>query len=135
MNLHRPIHPAGTYTTFPALANWKMPRITEVKQVAEGEFIATVLGSMEYNVCIELDEALDILLHDCDCPFDKGPICKHQIAVLYYIRNSELYNAPIDEGMEELERRLQKLEKEELIALFLDLYKRNGRVRRELDEF
>ena len=57
--------------------------VTEVEQVEKGEFTATVEGSEEYTVFIKLDEHQFVIDHSCDCPYDWGDVCKHEVAVLY----------------------------------------------------
>ena len=52
---------------------------------------AVVLGSEEYNVSMSVDSDGVIHHHRCTCPYDMGEFCKHEVAVLYRLR--ELRNA------------------------------------------
>ena len=54
--------------------------VKEVSQQGD-EFIVVVEGTDAYQVFVELDNKGTILFSDCDCPYDKGPICKHQVAM------------------------------------------------------
>ena len=52
-------------------------------------FLFTVEGTEPYEVRLKLETNL-IKEHDCDCPYDMGPVCKHVAACLYYIKNEHL---------------------------------------------
>src|SRR5687767_12953896 len=48
-----------------------------------------VQGNEIYHVVIQAELATDMIrFNSCNCPFD-GPICKHQVAVLYTIQMNE----------------------------------------------
>jgi hypothetical protein len=48
-----------------------------------------VQGNEIYRVVIQVELANDVIrFNSCNCPFD-GPICKHQVAVLYTIQMAE----------------------------------------------
>ena len=49
-------------------------------------YCAVVSGSIPYDVEIHLDAKGAILSHSCDCPYDWGEYCKHEVAVLFAIR-------------------------------------------------
>jgi uncharacterized Zn finger protein len=55
----------------------------------EGDLVyrAEVEGSELYEVYVELGQDGAILSSDCDCPYDYGPICKHQAAVLLKLQD------------------------------------------------
>lgn len=50
-------------------------------------YSATVEGTELYNVDVELDKQSNIIETSCDCPYDWGPYCKHQVAVFLAIRD------------------------------------------------
>lgn len=51
---------------------------------------AKVHGSETYSVVIQTDVVTEVIrFSSCNCPFD-GPICKHQVAVLYSIQMTGL---------------------------------------------
>ena len=90
-----------------------------------------VEGREEYEVSVELDESGEIIHSECDCPYDLGPICKHQVAVFFQL--SEIINngevkwdtkqAPtVQPGIKEI---LNKLPKEELIRIILEIAPKN----------
>ena len=51
----------------------------------DGEIEAEVQGTERYTVRMTVDEDGTIHGHRCNCPYD-GEFCKHEVAVLYYIR-------------------------------------------------
>lgn len=53
----------------------------------DGEVEAVVQGTERYKVRMTVDEDGTIHGHRCSCPYD-GTMCKHEVAVLYYLRNS-----------------------------------------------
>ena len=53
-----------------------------------GEVEAVVQGSERYKVSMFVDADGELHEHRCTCPYDWGSICKHEVAVLYYLRES-----------------------------------------------
>ena len=53
-----------------------------------GGYEFVVEGSEDYTVQINLNHGT-INEFDCDCPYDKGPVCKHVVAVIYYLQEYE----------------------------------------------
>jgi uncharacterized Zn finger protein len=52
--------------------------IVELHKKGNSEYVFIVEGSEKYRVDIKVDEGGDILYSNCDCPYDFGPVCKHQ---------------------------------------------------------
>jgi len=118
---------------------YEQGQVARLKKTGEYEFSANVWGRGDsYTVYILLDETQNIVEHHCDCPYDWGDHCKHLVAVLYYLYDSEMYTVeqPADEGIQELKHHLEAYNKEELIELFMELSNRNYNLQRMLfDEF
>ncbi len=109
--------------------------IEQVDQVGELEFSANVWGTDEYSVFIKLNRDLEVVEHDCDCPYDWGVYCKHEVALLYYIRDGELYKyaASADtDTMNIIKRDLNKMNKAEIIELILERAKRSKQFRTDM---
>ncbi len=107
--------------------------ISEIEQVEKGEFCATVSGSEDYAVFVKIDEALNIISHSCDCPYDWGTVCKHEVAVMYFIRAQQLYKQPFSESaFYKIKQDLGQLDKAELLAILLDLSKKSKLVKEYL---
>lgn len=60
-------------------------RVTEVNDLGDGVYEATVEGAEPYTVRLHL-EGNRVTEYDCDCPYDRGPVCKHVAAVLFYLQ-------------------------------------------------
>ncbi|MFD2386783.1 SWIM zinc finger family protein [Enterococcus rivorum] len=88
------------------------------------EWLATILGTDEYEVHVCLSNSNEIIESYCDCPYDLGEYCKHQVAVFYAL--DDLKPTP-DKSSEhsistaEFEKLLNSVTKEDLIQLLLTL--------------
>ncbi|KGE87600.1 MAG: SWIM zinc finger domain-containing protein [Phaeodactylibacter xiamenensis] len=59
--------------------------VKDLQQIGEGHWHAIVFGSAEYEVSVQMTGTNIDAMH-CDCPYDYGPVCKHQVAMLYGIK-------------------------------------------------
>lgn len=64
---------------------YKRGRVAKVEKVGENEFSAVAFGSDDYEIYVKIDGER-IVESECDCPYDWGNICKHEVAVYYQIR-------------------------------------------------
>ena len=64
---------------------FRMGRVTKCVE-ENGEVNAQVQGTHRYRVTMMIDEEGTIREHRCNCPFDDAILCKHEVAVLYYLR-------------------------------------------------
>lgn len=71
------------------LAYYHKGAIRDFSEISFGEYEALVSGTEDYAVHIEIKNNI-IVKHDCDCPYDLGPICKHIVAVIFYIQQDAL---------------------------------------------
>ena len=71
---------------------FKDNRVKDIKKISEDIFSATVIGSKEYNVRIDLQHPLK---SSCTCPFVEGnhKICKHMIALAFAVSKEDLKEA------------------------------------------
>ena len=107
--------------------------IEEFEEIDENEYSALVLGSDEYSVYIKLNDALEIIDHDCDCPYDWGEFCKHEVAVLYHLKYSKPFEKPFEVGtIGKISKELNQLKKNEIVAIIVELSKRNRNFRNKL---
>ncbi|MBC3796006.1 SWIM zinc finger family protein [Acetobacterium tundrae] len=60
-------------------------RISEIIKQGDQDYLFTVAGTEVYQVTIKLDDQGEITQTGCDCPYDFGPICKHQVAAFYVL--------------------------------------------------
>jgi hypothetical protein len=94
-------------------------------------WIAEVSGSDDYQVRVTLSETGDIIDSDCDCPYDFGPICKHQVAVFYALKDKPLKKLKnkVRKRQGALEEVIHGLDQSTLAAFILDYASRNKRFR------
>ncbi|WP_019419808.1 SWIM zinc finger family protein [Paenibacillus sp. OSY-SE] len=103
--------------------------VRSIKKIKDGLYRALVEGSDLYEVLVELRDNDDVLSVECDCPFDYGPTCKHQAAVLIKLRemrgtarsHSANLSSPISVQTKTLKQLLEAESKDSLISLLLYL--------------
>lgn len=71
------------------LSYFKNGYVTEFSEISNGEFEANVSGTEEYTVTLKVENDI-IIEHNCDCPYDMGPVCKHIVASIFYLKQDEL---------------------------------------------
>jgi len=71
------------------LQYFKKGYVTSVDEMSAGEYQATVEGSETYTVHMEIKNGV-INGSYCTCPYDWGPVCKHEVAVMFYLQQEEL---------------------------------------------
>jgi hypothetical protein len=64
--------------------------IKRINQTEGHVYVAEVEGTDTYTVEVELDHDLNIVETLCDCPYDLGEYCKHQVAVFLALREMNL---------------------------------------------
>lgn len=60
--------------------------IRKLEKTGNNSFEAEVCWEEDYEVYLKLDKNNNIIKYNCDCPYDRWPICKHQISVFYKLR-------------------------------------------------
>ena len=71
------------------LSYFKNGLVQDVVKVSQKQYKGFVSGTSNYLVELEIENNA-IIEHNCDCPYDHGPICKHIVAVLFYIQQDAL---------------------------------------------
>ena len=71
------------------LSYFKNGYVSEFAEISIGEYEAKVSGTEEYTVRLEIKNNV-IIKHNCDCPYDMGPVCKHIVASIFYLKQDEL---------------------------------------------
>ena len=109
--------------------------IHEIEQVDKGEFSALVCGTDDYNVFVSINQKLEILESSCDCPYDWGMYCKHEVAVFYHLKKGGVHSTKMeDSSIHVIKSSLEHLKKKEIIDLILRMAKRNNIFRENLAE-
>ncbi|TQR21254.1 SWIM zinc finger family protein [Psychrobacillus vulpis] len=112
--------------------------IIETYSQRDNQYIFLVKGSDDYEVVVKKDEDGEILYSHCDCPFDFGPVCKHQAAV--YFKLFEIFNFKENNGNAEKETKkqpelkevLNSLSNEDLIDIILGLTQNDATLKNSL---
>lgn len=101
--------------------------IATFQNLGDKEFSAVVWGSSEYSVFIKLGYKNTVIEHSCDCPYDWGDFCKHEVAVLYYIKFNEehLRDGKPSKSLLDIQKELKNYNKPELINFVMNLAKRD----------
>lgn len=94
-------------------------------------------GSSIYSVKVELEDNNKIKFSDCDCPYDMGKYCKHQVAAFYYLKHfiydrinqeeKEKFNLK-KHKQEKMLKILEKSKKEKLINFIISLSKESKKI-------
>jgi uncharacterized Zn finger protein len=71
------------------LQYYKKGYVQEPIEIGVGEYEAIVEGTEEYTVQLTLKNGI-ITDYGCDCPYDIGPVCKHVVAVIFYLQQDVL---------------------------------------------
>ncbi|OMF25620.1 hypothetical protein BK133_21250 [Paenibacillus sp. FSL H8-0548] len=101
--------------------------ILSINEIKPRVYHAEVVGSELYDVEIQLDSHGEVTSTLCECPYDKGPICKHAAAVLLEIRDEFSSKEKVQSSPENkpapkknIAYQLSKLSKDELITLLIN---------------
>jgi hypothetical protein len=62
------------------MAYYDSGAVIKLKQ-SRDTWIAEVSGTQEYSVRVKLGEQGRVIESECNCPYDRGDICKHEVAV------------------------------------------------------
>jgi hypothetical protein len=61
--------------------------VVSIEKMDDNIYEAEVTGTELYLVNVELDGEANIIDTQCDCPYDLGEYCKHQVAVFFTLRD------------------------------------------------
>ena len=78
----------------------------------DGEVRAEVQGSENYRVRMEIDDDGTIGSHRCSCPYDYGEYCKHEVAVMYYLRDMRkkaAHKAEVEDIVADLKQKAENI--------------------------
>ena len=74
---------------------FKNGMVDGLEEINNGEYEAIVEGSESYTVRLKLENST-VTEHDCSCPYNLGPVCKHIAAVIYYLKQKDFKIDPPD---------------------------------------
>ena len=73
-----------------------------------------VEGTDDYEVTVTLGDDGEVIDSACDCPYEMGPVCKHEVAAYFKLQEMDSQEK---EKMPPLKDLLNQLSKEELVEL------------------
>ena len=103
------------------------------KDAGDDTYHFDVEGSEDYEVVVKLNDNNEIIMSYCDCPYDYGPVCKHEVAAYYYLKEKECSSSKTKKGIKNDKRKnklsykevIENLTKEQLIDIINELTYRN----------
>ena len=102
---------------------YEQDAIVEFEKISDNSFRGCIRGSEYYTAVVSLDMARNIERANCNCPFSYGPYCKHIVAVLYHISDTEAYESDFvkDGPYNLLLAHLKRSKKAELVAIIASI--------------
>jgi hypothetical protein len=97
--------------------------VVSIEETSDNIYEAEVMGTELYLVDVELDGQGNVIAARCDCPYDMGEYCKHQVAVFLALKEREEDHPQEDRDAKppRMEDILSKSTKEELVGFLLEI--------------
>lgn len=101
--------------------------VIEAYKQDDNKYIFHIEGSDDYKVIVEIGDNGEILNSECDCPYDFGPVCKHEVAAYFQLFNMLNQGTADGKGTNKSYKRstiqevLDNLSKEELIKIIINI--------------
>lgn len=98
------------------------------------EYVFVIEGNEDYEVIVQIGDKGEILYSYCDCPFDFGPVCKHQVAAYFELLTllDATHNRKPKAKRPTLDEVLNNLSKEELVRIILEIIEDNDTLKSSL---
>lgn len=109
--------------------------VLNVYEEDDKKYSFTVEGSEDYEVVVHIDNDWNIIYSFCDCPYDFGTTCKHEVAAYFKLfeilnnKNTEKHEVKKKVSLKEI---LEGLNKEELINIIENVAKNDKTLKRAL---
>lgn len=112
--------------------------VKEVYESGNNRFIFSIQGSDDYKVTVELGENGDILFSMCNCPYDFGPVCKHEVAAYFQLHKmlnqqnaTDNFPGKVKKQLN-LKELLSRLSKEELVNIIINMTENDDALEKSL---
>lgn len=93
-------------------------RVEQLAEQGDNLYVATVAGSDDYSVIVQLNEKDVIVKAECDCPYTGGPYCKHLVAFFFALREKKGdMTADISNGGKSRQEATQEDVRQELLRI------------------
>lgn len=112
--------------------------VSSVEEVEDNVYEAEVEGTDLYIVEVELDDQANIINTQCDCPYDMGEYCKHQVAVflaLRDIKNKTSHKSPVVKKRKtiDIKKILSNRTKDELVEFLFNIATEYEEIKRRIE--
>lgn len=112
-------------------------RILECTYEDSNTYKLEVDGNEEYDVIIKLDDKGEIIYSECNCPYDYGMVCKHEVAAYYKIldiisNGNNKKKTVKTKKKSDFKEVLNSLSKENLIDIITDLAKKDAVIKNSI---
>lgn len=117
--------------------------VERLEKTDDNCYEAEVAGTAAYSVEVELDGQDNIIDTICDCPYNMGKYCKHQVAVFFFLRNIRSEGTDMDSAgraaaaalnsASSIETLLLSRTKEELVNFLVDAACQHEEIRQRLE--
>lgn len=101
------------------LSYFKKGHVISFDEITQGEYEAVVIGTDEYLVRLKV-KSRNVIENSCTCPYDMGSVCKHIVAVLFYMQQEELGLKPADKEQAKRKAKSKKKTVSEQVDEILD---------------
>ncbi|MGH7801155.1 MAG: hypothetical protein ACREOW_11110 [Thermodesulfobacteriota bacterium] len=82
---------------------WQHGLVQELEEIEDGKWTAQAEGTQVYEVRISISDDT-VTDYNCTCPYNLGPVCKHEVAMLYAIQERLSGVATTNKGEKETRR-------------------------------
>lgn len=113
---------------------YKSDLILSIEQIDKGIWEAIVQGSEDYEVTVQVASSGNIMSTYCDCPYNMGDYCKHEVAIFNFLKYSKEAKKSSSNKMQRIRNILDTFTKEDLKENLLFILKNNREVRNEFLE-
>jgi hypothetical protein len=113
-------------------------RVIDVFELGKNEYVFEIQGNDDYQVNIGMKENGEVIYSVCDCPYDFGPVCKHEAAAYFELLDRLKRSGANDKETEKSSQQaslhdvLDSLSKEELINIIIDIAKKDATLKNSL---
>lgn len=128
--------------------------VVSIEETDDNVYEAEVEGAELYTVKVKLDDEANIIGTQCDCPYDMGEYCKHQVAVFLVLRDKINKNSaagnhlpknsinleslqrsktPRESKTRDIEKILSGRTKEELVEFLLDISSEHEEIKQRIE--
>lgn len=113
-------------------------KVTSVEEIDDNVYEAEVEGTELYTVEVALDGRANITNSECDCPYDMGEYCKHQVAVFLTLRDmksriSAGKSAAIKKKAVDIRKILSDRSKDELVDFLYNIASEYKEIKRRIE--